>query len=108
MSGDTEAKPYSIVIPPPKLLKNLISSSLVWRDISFTTSSGRNANWYVELTKEVLYSENESEKAVTRSVLLYTLDKILRLLHRIMSSVTEEIFAQYAEDLIVTAALSSD
>ena len=37
------------------------------------------ADWYVELTKEVLYSDDEAEKVITRSVLLYTLDKILRL-----------------------------
>ena len=48
------------------------------------------ADWYVELTKEVLYSDNEEEKVITRSVLLYTLDKILRLLHPIMPFVTEE------------------
>lgn len=62
------------------------------------------ANWYVELTKEVLYSDNEAEKVMTRSVLLYTLDQILRLLHPIMPFVTEEIFAQYAEGSIVLAA----
>ncbi|MGV3081988.1 class I tRNA ligase family protein, partial [Streptococcus dysgalactiae] len=62
------------------------------------------ANWYVELTKEVLYSDNEAEKVITRSVLLYTLDKILRLLHPIMPFVTEEIYAQYAQGSIVTAA----
>ncbi|WP_153057245.1 class I tRNA ligase family protein, partial [Streptococcus suis] len=62
------------------------------------------ANWYVELTKEVLYSADEAEKVMTRSVLLYTLDQILRLLHPIMPFVTEEIFAQYAEGSIVVAA----
>lgn len=62
------------------------------------------ANWYVELTKEVLYSDNEEEKVVTRSVLLYTLDQILRLLHPIMPFVTEEIFGQYAEGSIVLAS----
>ncbi|WP_138083641.1 valine--tRNA ligase [Streptococcus porcinus] len=62
------------------------------------------ANWYVELTKEVLYSDNEDEKVMTRSVLLYTLDKILRLLHPIMPFVTEEIYAQYAQGSIVTVA----
>ncbi|MGT2785760.1 valine--tRNA ligase [Streptococcus merionis] len=61
------------------------------------------ANWYVELTKEVLYSDNEEEKVITRSVLLYTLDQILRLLHPIMPFVTEEIFGQYADSSIVTA-----
>lgn len=62
------------------------------------------ADWYVELTKEVLYSDNEAEKVITRSVLLYTLDKILRLLHPIMPFVTEEIFEQISEGSIVTAA----
>ncbi|MDU1217650.1 MAG: valine--tRNA ligase, partial [Streptococcus sp.] len=62
------------------------------------------ADWYVELTKEVLYSDSEEEKVITRSVLLYTLDKILRLLHPIMPFVTEEIFGQISEGSIVTAA----
>ncbi|MCB5115492.1 hypothetical protein LGW80_09090 [Streptococcus mutans] len=31
------------------------------------------ADWYVELTKEVVSSDNEDEKVITRSVLLYTL-----------------------------------
>ena len=62
------------------------------------------ADWYVELTKEVLYSDNEDEKVITRSVLLYTLDQILRLLHPIMPFVTEEIFGQISEGTIVTAA----
>ena len=61
------------------------------------------ADWYVELTKEVLYSDNEEEKVITRSVLLYTLDQILRLLHPIMPFVTEEIFGQISEGTIVTA-----
>ena len=61
------------------------------------------ADWYVELTKEVLYSDNEDEKVITRSVLLYTLDQILRLLHPIMPFVTEEIFGQISEGTIVTA-----
>lgn len=62
------------------------------------------ANWYIEFTKEVLYSDNEDEKVITRSVLLYTLDKILRLLHPIMPFVTEELFSQYEDSSIVIAA----
>jgi len=50
------------------------------------------ADWYIELTKEVLYGEDESEKDVTRSVLMHVLDQVLRLLHPIMPFVTEEIF----------------
>lgn len=62
------------------------------------------ADWYVELTKEVLYSDDEAEKVMTRSVLLYTLDQILRLLHPIMPFVTEEIFGHISEGSIVTAS----
>jgi valyl-tRNA synthetase len=50
------------------------------------------ADWYIELTKEVLYGADESEKDVTRSVLTHVLDQVLRLLHPIMPFVTEEIF----------------
>lgn len=56
--------------------------NFIWEDF---------ANWYVELTKEVLYGEDDAEKDVTRSVLVYVLDQILRLLHPIMPFVTEEI-----------------
>ncbi|GFH40627.1 valine--tRNA ligase [Pseudolactococcus insecticola] len=56
--------------------------NFIWEDF---------ANWYVELTKEVLYGEDAAEKDVTRSVLVYVLDQILRLLHPIMPFVTEEI-----------------
>ncbi|MFA9413455.1 MULTISPECIES: valine--tRNA ligase [unclassified Streptococcus] len=69
--------------------------NFIWEDF---------ANWYVELTKEVLYSDDEAEKAITRSVLLYTLDAILRLLHPIMPFVTEEIFGQLSDSSIVVAA----
>ncbi len=50
------------------------------------------ANWYLELTKEVMFGENEAEKNITRSVLLHVLDQILRLLHPIMPFFTEAIF----------------
>ncbi|MDR0614435.1 MAG: valine--tRNA ligase [Lactobacillales bacterium] len=64
------------------------------------------ADWYLELTKEVLYGENEAEKKITRSVLTYVLDQVLRLLHPMMPFVTEEIFEQlpHAEKTLVTAA----
>lgn len=63
------------------------------------------ADWYIELTKEVLYVEDETEKEVTRSVLTHVLDQILRLLHPIMPFVTEEIFENipHTEETLVTA-----
>ncbi|MDR2976413.1 MAG: valine--tRNA ligase [Streptococcaceae bacterium] len=50
------------------------------------------ANWYLELTKEVMFGDKEAEKDITRAVLLHVLDEILRLLHPIMPFFTEEIF----------------
>ncbi|GAA3261017.1 Valyl-tRNA synthetase [Lactococcus lactis subsp. lactis] len=50
------------------------------------------ANWYLELTKEVMFGEDEAEKYITRAVLLHVLDQVLRLLHPIMPFFTEEIF----------------
>ena len=50
------------------------------------------ANWYLELTKEVMFGEDEAEKDITRAVLLHVLDQVLRLLHPIMPFFTEEIF----------------
>ncbi|MEG1219667.1 MAG: valine--tRNA ligase, partial [Lactococcus sp.] len=50
------------------------------------------ANWYLELTKEVMFGDDEAEKDVTRSVLVHVLDQVLRLLHPIMPFFTEEIF----------------
>ena len=57
----------------------------------------------------MLYSDNEDEKVITRSVLLYTLDQILRLLHPIMPFVTEEIFGQISEGIeLAVASLNQD
>ncbi|MHC5218501.1 valine--tRNA ligase [Enterococcus sp. LJL128] len=49
-------------------------------------------DWYIEMSKEILYGENEGAKQTTKSILVYTLDSILRLLHPIMPFVTEEIW----------------
>ena len=51
-------------------------------------------DWYIEMSKEVLYGEDDAQKAMTRSVLLYTLDQVLRLLHPIMPFVTEKIWLE--------------
>ncbi|EPH99091.1 valine--tRNA ligase [Enterococcus faecalis 13-SD-W-01] len=49
-------------------------------------------DWYIEMSKEVLYGNDAVSKQTTRSILVYTLDQILRLLHPIMPFVTEEIW----------------
>ncbi|WP_035053554.1 valine--tRNA ligase [Carnobacterium pleistocenium] len=49
-------------------------------------------DWYIEMSKEVLFGEDEEAKQMTRSILAYVLDQTLRLLHPIMPFVTEEIW----------------
>ncbi len=49
-------------------------------------------DWYIELTKARLYSEDEGRKQTAIAVLVYVLDQILRLLHPFMPFITEEIW----------------
>ena len=49
-------------------------------------------DWYIELTKARLYSEDTQRKQVAIGVLVYVLDQLLRLLHPFMPFITEEIW----------------
>jgi len=49
-------------------------------------------DWYIELSKPALYSENEKLKSDTLSVLIYVLKQSLKLLHPIIPFITEEIY----------------
>ena len=51
-------------------------------------------DWYIEMSKETLYGENEAAKQTNKVVLVYVLDQSLRLLHPIMPFVTEEIWSK--------------
>ena len=49
-------------------------------------------DWYLEMIKPVLYSDNENESRKTQRFLVHALSVILRLLHPIMPFVTEELW----------------
>ena len=49
-------------------------------------------DWYIELTKARLYSEDAERKQTAIQVLVYVLDQTLRLLHPFMPFMTEEIW----------------
>ena len=49
-------------------------------------------DWYIELTKVRLYSEDAVQKQSALQVLVYVLDQTLRLLHPFMPFITEEIW----------------
>ncbi len=51
-------------------------------------------DWYLEIAKIALYGEDEAAKERTRRVLVYVLEKALRLLHPYMPFVTEAIWQQ--------------
>lgn len=56
-------------------------------------------DWYLELSKPVLYGENSTQamKRGTRLTLLTILETILRLLHPIMPFITEEIWQKISK-----------
>ena len=55
----------------------------VWNDF---------CDWYIELTKPILYGEDDKKREDTVSVLVHVLDKILKLLHPFIPFITEKIY----------------
>ena len=49
-------------------------------------------DWYIEMTKARLFSDDADRKQTAIQVLVYVLDQILRLLHPFMPFITEEIW----------------
>lgn len=50
-------------------------------------------DWYIELVKKRLWSEDEDDKKIVRTVLVYLLKNMLKLLHPYMPFITEEIWS---------------
>jgi valyl-tRNA synthetase len=61
-------------------------------------------DWYLELSKPILYSDedNSAEKQGAKQTLLIILEKILKLMHPITPFITEEIWLQAKEKLILS------
>ena len=55
-------------------------------------------DWYIELTKARLYSDDAGQKQSALQVLVYILDQTLRLLHPFMPFITEEIWQSLPHD----------
>ena len=49
-------------------------------------------DWYIELTKPILYGENDKKRADTLSVLVYVLTEILKLMHPFVPFITEKVY----------------
>jgi len=54
-------------------------------------------DWYVEFAKPLLTGEDEAAKAETQATAAWVLDQALLLLHPVMPFITEELWAQTAE-----------
>jgi len=50
-------------------------------------------DWYIELSKKRLYSDNEEEKTTAQKVLIKVLKDMVKLLHPFMPFITEEIWS---------------
>ena len=55
-------------------------------------------DWYIEMTKARLFSDDAERKQTAIGVLVYVLDQILRLLHPFMPFITEEIWQSIPHD----------
>jgi len=53
---------------------------------------GEYCDWFIEISKIRLYGEHDEAKEAARQVLVYVLDRTMRLLHPFMPFVTEEIW----------------
>jgi valyl-tRNA synthetase len=53
---------------------------------------GEYCDWYIEISKTRLYGDDEEAKKMARRVLLYVLERTMRLLHPFMPFITEEIW----------------
>ena len=58
-------------------------------------------DWYVELTKPALWSENQELKINTLTVLKYVLENILKLCHPLIPFITEEIWAEFENSTLM-------
>ncbi len=55
-------------------------------------------DWYIEMSKEALSSDDDQLRSNTQNILAYVLDQTLRLLHPIMPFVTENIWQTMPHD----------
>ena len=63
-------------------------------------------DWYIEMTKPMLYSDDDNKRNATLNVLLYVLRTILKLLHPFVPYITAEIYNELpnkdAEDIMIS------
>ena len=63
---------------------------------------GDFCDWYIELSKPALYSEDQKRRGECLAVLNYTLVNILKLLHPFVPFITEEIYMSLTDENVKT------
>ncbi len=63
--------------------------NFVWRDY---------CDWYIEFSKSRFYGEDIKQSEIAKSVSIYVLENILKLLHPFAPYITEEIWAYFSLD----------
>ncbi|NQT29889.1 MAG: class I tRNA ligase family protein, partial [Candidatus Saganbacteria bacterium] len=86
------SKYQSLIVDVTKLLESYDLGEAARKIYDFLW--GDFCDWYVEISKIDLYSEDEKRKERAQKVLLYVLEGTLRLLHPFMPFISEEIFAK--------------
>ncbi|RUO30053.1 valine--tRNA ligase [Aliidiomarina sedimenti] len=64
--------------------------------IAYEFTWNQFCDWYLELTKPVLFNGTEAQQRGTRRTLVQTLEKLLRMLHPITPYITEAIWQRVA------------
>ena len=64
--------------------------------IAYEFTWNQFCDWYLELTKPVLFNGTEAQQRGTRRTLVQTLEKLLRMLHPILPYITEAIWQRVA------------
>ncbi|MCK8058313.1 MULTISPECIES: valine--tRNA ligase [unclassified Fusibacter] len=60
-------------------------------------------DWFIEMAKPRLYGEDKKAKETVERVLIYVLKRILVMLHPFMPFITEEIWSNISEELLITS-----
>ncbi len=57
-------------------------------------------DWYIELTKPILFGENATDKAEIKAVTAYVIDQLLHIMHPFMPFVTEELWNRFDSSIL--------
>lgn len=67
-------------------------------DAAYKFAWGQYCDWYLELIKPIMGSDDEAAKTETRACAAWALDQILKMLHPFMPYITEELWNEMAKD----------